>query len=65
MSVRPVLRDEALSPIFQATREATEEAIVNSLLKATTVKGYHERTSKAIPVRRVVEICKQYGVIRP
>jgi len=60
-----VLRDEELSPMFQAVREATEEAILNSLFQATTVTGYKGHTSDAIPIDRVVEICKRYGVIRP
>jgi D-aminopeptidase len=60
-----LLRDEDLSPLFQATREATEEAILNSLLKATTVTGFGGRACQAIPVDRVVEICRRYGAIRP
>jgi D-aminopeptidase len=59
----PVLRDEALSPLFQAAREATEEAIVNSLLRATTVRGFRGRTVQAVAIDRVVEICRRYGVI--
>ena len=62
---REILHDEALLPLFQATREATEEAIINSLLKATTVTGTAGRTVKAIPINRVIEICKRYGVIKP
>ena len=62
---RTLLPDEALSPLFQATREATEEAILNSLLKATTVTGFQGRTCEAIPVDRVVEICRKHRVIRP
>ncbi len=58
---REILRDQALSPLFQAAREATEEAIINSLLKATTVTGYRGHTAKAIPVHRVIEICHRYG----
>lgn len=60
-----VARDEALSPLFQATREAVEEAIVNSLLKAVTVTGYQGRIVEAIPIDRVVEICRHYKLIRP
>jgi len=62
---RTTLRDDAMSPLFQAVREATEEAVVNSLLKATTIKGYQGHTSEAIPADRVVEICKRHGVIGP
>ncbi|HUU83228.1 MAG TPA: P1 family peptidase [Phycisphaerae bacterium] len=57
---RTLLRDEDLSPMFQATREVTEEAIVNSLLRATTVTGFGGHTSEAIPVDRVIEICTKY-----
>lgn len=58
------LRDEALSPLFQATREATEEALLNSLLRANTVTGYRGHTAQALPIERVVEICRRYRVIR-
>jgi D-aminopeptidase len=60
-----ILRDETLSPLFQALREATEEAILNSMLKATPVTGFQNRACEAIPVDRLVEICKQYGVVKP
>jgi D-aminopeptidase len=60
-----VLRDELLTPLFQAAREATEEAILNSLLRATTVQGYRQRKVEAIPIDRLVEICRSCGVIRP
>lgn len=62
---RTLLRDEALSPLFQATREATEEAIINSLLKATAVTGFRGHTSEPIPVDRLVELCRRYGAIQP
>jgi D-aminopeptidase len=61
---RPVLRDQALSPLFQAVREATEEAILNSLLKATTVTGHRGHRIEALPIDRLTEICTRYGAIR-
>lgn len=64
-SERTLLRDEALTPLFQATREATEEAIINSLLKAATVTGFQGHACEAVPLDRLVEICKRYGAIRP
>lgn len=64
VSSKPALRDDRISPLFLAAKEAAEEAVVNSLLQATTVKGYQGHQAEAIPVDRVVEICKQYGVIR-
>jgi D-aminopeptidase len=62
---RTLLRDEGLSPLFQAMREATEEAIINSMLKATTVTGFRGGTCEAIPVDRLIEICRRYGAIQP
>lgn len=61
---RTILRDEALGPLFQAAREATEEAILNSLLRAGTISGYKGRTLEAIPVDRLIEICKRHGAIK-
>ena len=56
------LNNNDASPLFLAVIEATEEAIYNSLLKATTVKG-HRVTGEAIPVDRVVEILGKYNAI--
>lgn len=49
------LPPEGLSPLFQAALEATEEAVYNSLLRATTVTG-SGRTVEAIPIERVREL---------
>ena len=48
------------SPLFQAALEATEEAIYNSLLRATTVSS-KKRTVEAIPIGRVREILRRYS----
>jgi D-aminopeptidase len=47
-----VLADDAISPVFLATIEATEEAIYNSLLRATAVTGVRG-TVEALPIDRV------------
>jgi len=57
---RALLPTDAVSPLFQATLEATEEAVYNSLFQATTVTG-SGRTAEAIPIDRVREILKRYG----
>lgn len=49
-----------MSPLFQAVIEATEEAIINSLLKATTVTG-NGRTIEAIPIDKVKEVLAKSG----
>ena len=51
------------SPLFEAAIEATEEAIYNSMLKATTTTG-NGHTIEALPVDRVVEILKEHRVTR-
>jgi D-aminopeptidase len=58
------LKDDDLSPLFQAVVEATEEAIDNSLLAATDTKGFQGREVKALPVEKVVELLRKYGRIR-
>ncbi|MGN0858430.1 MAG: P1 family peptidase [Stenotrophomonas sp.] len=48
---------EAMSPLFQATVEATEEAIVNSLFRAQDVHGHRGRVS-ALPLAPVIDAVK-------
>jgi D-aminopeptidase len=59
-----VLGNDAMSPLFLAAIEATEEAVVNSLLKATTVVGRDGIRVEALPIDRTVEILRKYGVIK-
>jgi len=59
-----VVRNDAMSPLFQAVIEAIEEAIYNSLLRAETVRGYRG-TVTALPIDSTVAVLKRYGVIRP
>ncbi len=53
---------EAISPLFEAVVEATEEAILNSLFRAETVRGYRG-TVAALPVDSVVTILREHRVI--
>jgi D-aminopeptidase len=57
---RTELPSEAVSPLFQAALEATEEAVYNSLLRATT-EASRGRTVEAIPIDRVREVLRSYG----
>ena len=57
---RAFLPPEAVSPLFQAALEATEEAVYNSLFRATTVAGHGGRRAEAIPVERVAAILERY-----
>lgn len=57
-------REDDLSPLFQAVVEATEEAIDNSLLRATTTKGYRGTEVEAVPVQAVQDALRKYGKIK-
>ena len=59
----PSLANDAMSPLFLAVVEATEESIYNSLLRATTVRG-HLGTAEAIPVERIREVLRAAGAVR-
>lgn len=59
------LRNDNMSPLFMATIEATEEAIINSLFAATPVgKDRNGDEIKPIPVEKVMEIMKKYNRIQ-
>ena len=54
------LADTHLNPLFQATVEATEEAILNALLQATTVTGRDGRRFEAISIEELRSILARY-----
>jgi len=58
------LGNEMMSPLFLAVVEATEEAIYNSLFRATTVTGIDGHRSEALPIERTVEILKRNGALQ-
>ena len=58
-----VLTNDAISPLFLAVIEATEEAIYNSMFRATTVTG-NQHTVNALPIDQTVQILRKYKVIR-
>lgn len=57
-----VVRNDWMSGLFQATIDATEEAIYNSLLRAETVRGYRG-VVRALPIDSTVMILKRHGAI--
>ncbi|MBP6821837.1 MAG: P1 family peptidase [Acidobacteria bacterium] len=58
------LSNDTMSPLFQAVVEATEEAIYNSIFRATTVTGRDRNTIEALPIEKTVEILRKYGAAR-
>jgi D-aminopeptidase len=57
-----LLSNDAMSPLFLAVIEATEEAIYNSLFRATTTTG-RGHTVEALPIDRTLEILKRYNAL--
>jgi D-aminopeptidase len=57
-----LLPNDALSPLSLAVIEATEEAVYNSLFKATTMKG-RGRTVEALPLDRTLEVLRRHGAL--
>lgn len=55
---------EGMSPLFEATAEATEEAIVNSLFRAHTVHG-NRGTAAALPLQPVLDALQRAGALSP
>ena len=58
----PALVNASMSPLFAAAAEATEEAIYNAILKATTVSSSRGEL-EAIPIDDVVRILEKYNVL--
>lgn len=58
-----LLSNEAMSPLFLAVIEATEEAIYNSLFRARTVTG-RGHTVEALPIDRTIEILRRHGALK-
>jgi D-aminopeptidase len=58
-----VLTNDAMSPLFLAVIEATEEAVYNSIFRATTTTG-RGHTVEALPIQKTTEILKKYGAIK-
>jgi D-aminopeptidase len=58
-----LLSNDAMSPLFLAVIEATEEAVYNSLFRATTITG-QGHTVEALPIEKTTAILKKYGAIK-
>lgn len=57
-----ILPNDAMSPLFLAVIEATEEAVYNSLFRATTMKG-RGQTVEALPIEKTIEILRRHAAM--
>lgn len=60
-----VLRNDAMSPLFMAAIEATEEAIISSLFHAASMQGRDGHRVEALPVESVLRMMEQHGRADP
>lgn len=56
-----VIQKADLNPVFEATVEATEEAIINALVAAKDMEGINRNKCFAIPLPRLKEVMKKYN----
>ncbi len=57
------VRNDAMSPLFLAVVEATEEAVLNALFTAETTVGRNGHRSEALPIQEVLRLCEKYKVL--
>jgi L-aminopeptidase/D-esterase-like protein len=60
-----MIPNDRLTPFFQATAEATEEAIINALVAAETMTGVNDRRAIALPHDRLVALLAKYNRLAP
>ncbi|RKH87876.1 S58 family peptidase [Corallococcus sp. AB045] len=65
--VAPVsmLDNERMSPLFEATVQATQEAILNSMLASDTMTGFQSVRVHGLPPERLVKALRKYGRLPP
>jgi L-aminopeptidase/D-esterase-like protein len=56
-----MMANDEMSPLFEATVQATEEAIVNALVAAETMTGVDDHRVVALPHDRLREILRKYN----
>ena len=58
------LPNDLMNPLFEATIQATEEAIINAMVAAETMEGVNGNKSYALPHKLVIDILKKYNRIK-
>lgn len=59
-----LLSNSEMSILFRAVAEATEEAVYNSLFKATAIIGRDNHSCEALPIEKTLEICRKHRVLK-
>lgn len=61
INITMIPNDDTMNPIFEATVQATEEAILNAMLGAETMTGYEDHKVIALPHDRLRKVLQKYG----
>ena len=56
-----MMPNEALNPVFEATAQATEEAIINAMVGAETMSGARGSRVTALPHDQLVDVLKRHN----
>ncbi len=59
-----LLPNDLINPVFDATVQATEEAIINAMVGAETMEGINGNKAYALPHKRTLEILRKYGRVK-
>ncbi len=59
-----IMSNDAISPLFSATIQATEEAILNAMLAAETMTGANNLRVNALPADRLTAVLRKYGRLK-
>lgn len=59
-----MLSNDLMNPLFEATVQATEEAIINAMVAAETMEGINGNKSYALPHKLVIDLLKKYNRIK-
>jgi D-aminopeptidase len=58
------LSNDVINPLFDATVQSVEEAIINAMCAAETTEGINGNKSYALPTKKVMEVLKKYGRVK-
>jgi D-aminopeptidase len=64
LELKKEVRNDDMSPLFLATIESTEEAILNSLFAAKTISGRDGHIIEALPIDKVMELMYKFNKIK-
>ncbi|MCA0931315.1 P1 family peptidase [Lutimonas saemankumensis] len=64
MTTVETMSNDLLMPVFEATVQAVEEAIINAMVAADTMEGIHGNKAYAIPHDLLIETLKKYNRIK-